>query len=217
MINRLYGMLAPEALSTEYYYRRSTQAEEYVRELDILIPRSTEDAYRQFCADQLCTLVYESSLKDILLELDPNNTYEYPAEAVDEKDTEITGVPGGVVLNLADASIQNPWVRKVVTLSYDGVDTVTYEDGKTVEWGATGTPPIVIDGVVMSFSGAPPVSSFIAVVSMVRKPYRSIMTLYNQLESESGITWTTQLAEYNDITVPSTKLAAYVLNTLAKL
>jgi hypothetical protein len=217
MINRLYGMLAQEVAEGDFYYRKSTQPPAYTKELDILVPASSEDAYRRFCADQLCAICFEGALKDILLQLDPDNTYEYPTDPVTEALTEISGVPENVVLNVNDVSIQTPWVDKRILLSFDGATTVTYENGKTVEWGATGTPLILVDGIALSFSGAAPASAFTTSVTLQRKPYRDIIALYRRLEAESDPVWTSTLEPYRDATVPSTKLAAHVLNALAKI
>ena len=213
-------MLVPAPDESKYYYRKTTQSEVFYTERETLIPRTTEQAYIQFCADQLCTLAQGNVLNKILLELDPSNTYLRPTAAVPSESTEISGIPEGVSLNIMEPNPAYTWIQHTIQISFDGVTTVTYNgtsSSATVEWGATGTTPMTSKGVVAVFNGPPPASSFEAKVALVRKPSRDLMALLTQLDSKQLIVWDDRLEPYMDSTIPLTRLVAYVLNALARI
>ena len=215
-MNKLYGMLAPEAVDYEPYYRHSLQPRVYLSELDLLVPGTTEDAYKQFCANQLCALVLNNALSSFLADLDPENTYSRLTETVEEEETTISGLPETVTISVADMDYWHTWVDKEIKLQFDGVTTVTYGPNKSVEWEATGTTPMNIDGIVIMFNGPVPASSFNVTVLLVRKPARNLVDLLARLDA-ADIVWSTKLEPYKDSTMPSTRLVAYVLNALSKI
>jgi len=213
-------MLAPDSEADEYYYRKTTQPEVFYAEREILIPRSVEKAYIQFCADQLCLLAQGNVLNKILLELDPSNTYPRAAAAVPSESTTISGIPEGIVLNIMEPYPSYAWIQHTIRMSFNGVTTVTYDgsnNSETVEWGPTGTTAMSSKGVLLTLNGPPPASSFEARVVLVRKPSRDLMALLTQLDNAQLIVWDDQLAPYMDSTIPLTRLVAYVLNALARI
>jgi len=217
VINKLYGMLAPGALSTEFYYRKTTQPEVYFAERDVLLPQTQEKAYLQFCANQLCHLASMNKLASVLQTLDPNNTYTRAAEQVEDELTEIAGIPAGFTVNIMEPSSDYNWVRRQLRMSFDGTDTVTYDDVKTVTWGLTGTGVMESGGLRIALVGPPPTSTFVASASFVLKPARDLLQLLEDLDALEGVEWVAQLEPYKDCTMPATRLVAYVLNALAKL
>jgi hypothetical protein len=210
-------MLAPGAVEGELYYRRSTQPEVFYKERDTLIPNSNEKAYVQFCADQLCRLCQGSKLSDILLELDPNNTYPRPADILEEEATLTSGLPDGIILNILEPERNLPWVRHDILMVFDGVTTVTYDDNKTVEWGAAGTDIMYSNGLQLTLNGVNPGIGFQATAAFTRTPARNLMTLLEELDKIQALIWDERLEPYKDSTAPGTRLVAYVLNALAKL
>lgn len=209
-------MLVDSPQSSEFYYRNTTQAPVVYPQRDILVPKSNEQAYLQFCGDQLCRLVVENKLGKLLQELDPHNTYMRESEKVEDKVTNIMGLPEGVTLNLMEPTGVYEWVRNEVKFVYDGVTTVTYGAGKTVEWGALGTAPMHVNGMVLTLNGVAPGAPFTSVVSLIRKPSRDLLKLLTAADATSP-KWDPRLAPYKDSTIPSTRLVAYVLNALANI
>lgn len=216
MINRLYGILAPEALASAAYYRRSTQPRATVPELQVLIPQTTEKAYIQYCADQLVRLSQLNQLTTVLQELDPDNTYERQSTQITDDVTNIAGVPAAVALVVVETNRRYPWVEQTIHLSFDGVTTVTYDGNKTAEWGATGTPLMPVAGLALQLNGAPP-AAFTATVELTRRPSRDLLDLLDHMDKLEGLEWDARLEPYKDATVPTTRLVAYVLNALAKI
>jgi hypothetical protein len=217
VINKLYGTLAPGAEADEFYYRRSTQDEVFYPERDILIPHTTEKAYIQFCADQLCQLCEGSKLSELLLELDPNNTYGRPTDIVTEESTLESGIPPGVILNVLEPNRWLPWIRHDVLMVFDGVTTVTYDDTKTVEWGATETEIMYSNGLQLTLNGTNPGISFQSTVAFTRRPARNLKNLLDELDKIQALKWDERLEPYKDSTAPATRLVAYVLNALTKI
>jgi hypothetical protein len=210
-------MLAPGAIEGEVYYRRSTQPEVFYTERDILIPNTNEKAYVQFCADQLCRLCQGSKLSEILLELDPNNTYIRPADMVGEESTITSGIPTGVTLNVMEPNRWLPWIRHDVLMVFDGVTTVTYDGNKTVEWGLAGTDVMESKGLLLTLNGTNPATPFQATAAFTRRPARNLMTLLEELDRIQALQWDARLEPYRDSTAPGTRLVAYVLNALTKI
>lgn len=210
-------MLAPGAEEGEVYYRRSTQPEVFYPERDILIPRSNEKAYVQFCADQLCRLCQGSSLSELLLELDPNNTYPRTSDMITEEQTLESGIPDGVTLNVMEPDRWLPWIRHDVLMVFDGVTTVTYDDTKTVEWETTQTEIMYSNGLQITLNGTNPGIAFQSTVGFVRRPARDLMALLDQLDKIQALEWDERLEQYRDSTAPATRLVAYVLNALTKI
>ena len=217
MINKLYGILAPGAEAGEFYYRRSTQPEVFYPERDILIPHTTEKAYIQFCADQLCQLCQDSKLSELLLELDPNNTYDRSTDIVTEESTLESGIPDGVLLNVMEPNRWLPWIQHEVLMVFDGVTTVTYDDTKTVEWATTETEIMYSNGLQLTLNGTNPGIAFQSKVSFIRRPARNLMALLEQLDKIQALEWDERLEPYKDSTAPATRLVAYILNALTKI
>lgn len=213
-------MLVPGGASGDVYYRKTNQPEVFYTERDILVPRTTEKAYIQFCADQLCRLAIGNTLYDVLLELDATNTYDREVSKVAEEVTEISGVPEGTTLSLMEPNPYYAWVQHSIQISFDGLTTVTYSGSnsyKTAEWGATGTELMESKGVSFTLNGPAPASAFKAVVDLTRKPARDLMELLMQLDNAQLIVWDDRLEPFMDSTIPSTRLVAYVLNALTRI
>jgi len=214
MINKLYGLLVEEADPSVAYYRKSTQEPVRLQELQALVPKSREKSYLQFCADQICRIVSNSKLSAQLKELDPHNTYDRPVLTLEESTTIISGVPDGTTVSILENPDGYLWVERSIGATYDGVSTVSYGIDQSVEWGAAGTPVMSDGGLRFTFNGAAPLTSFTATIEVVRKPSRNLLTVLQLLDGLEGVEWTADFEPYKDSTVPTTRLAAYVLNMM---
>lgn len=207
MINKLYGFLTETREEAELYYRYSSMPWCYSKVHTILLPQSDELAYQQYCADQLC-LLCQAALPEQLGSMDPSNTYFVPATQVASYSTEFSGVPGNVTAQAFDTLPAYPWVRKTMPISYDGATTVVV-DGRSFTWGTA----FEVDGIRLFFSGT--TGAFTATLNLVRTPYRDILALLAAADTFKEIPWTDTFKELYDTTLPTTKLAAFVLNALA--
>jgi hypothetical protein len=151
------------------------------------------------------------------MELDPNNTYPRPTDILEEESTLTSGLPTGIILNVLEPERNLPWVRHDVLMVFDGVTTVTYDDNKTVEWGAAGTGIMYSNGLQLTLNGVNPGIGFQATAAFTRTPARNLMTLLEELDKIQALIWDERLEPYKDSTAPGTRLVAYVLNALAKL
>jgi len=213
MINQLYGFLADASTPGEFYYRHSDRSYEPDRIVRALMPPVGETAYTQYCADQLCQLCL-AALPTELAALDPNNTYDRPAETVADPTTIFSGVPGNVSVSVFDTLPAYNWVRQSIAFSYDGVDTLTFA-GYEVAWPAGGTQTFEYKNVRFRFIGTP-AGSFNGTVNLLRQPVRDILATLNAVTALRLTDWTPTFEPYKESPIVTVRLAAHILNALER-
>lgn len=213
MINRLYGMLVDGPDPDQLYYRNSLQ--DYVddKAVNVLIPASTEKAYRQFCADQLCRLCAEV-LPSQLSELDPENSYAYPTTCVTQNATAAQGLPAGVNVTVFDKTIGYPFVIDTVAFRYDGIDTFIF-GSRSFTWN-NGTGMFEYNGFNIAFTGIA-AGAFKGTLQLTRKPARPLTSLADTIAAYAETQWEPEFEPYRDATLLTQRIAAFTLNTMKRL
>jgi hypothetical protein len=211
-MNELYGTLVNSPNSGELYYRNTTRRNSLAEDIGVILPQTTDKAYIQFCADQLCRLC-ASVFPDSLKELDPQNTYEYPTTVVESTSTVVYGQPSTVNVAVFDTLVAYPYITKSMSFHYDGVDTFTFE-GKRMPWN-NGSGVFEYAGLRFSFNG-PAASSFKGTVEVTRRPTRSLIDLDRSIKAFKGTEWSDEFEPYRDASLITQRVAAFTLNALGR-
>jgi hypothetical protein len=212
-MNKLYGMLVDSPDSGELYYRNTDQEMGATPASYILIPQASEKAYKQYCADQLCGICHEVFPQEIAA-LDPQNSYKYPASSVVSPETLIVGVPAGIMVNVFDLQVGYPFVERVMSFSYDGVSTLTFQ-GVQYPWN-DGTGVFDYQGLRIAFTGIAS-GSFSGTITATRSPSRSLIQLDEDIMAYTEPLWDPAYEPYRDSTLITQRIAAFTLNTLKKV
>jgi len=212
MINKLYGFLIDGAVATDYYYRHTTRAAGYTLATGVLAPRTTDGAYVQYCADQLCVLCLAALPKE-LAALDPNNTYARPSSAVEVPITEITAVPDSITVTIHDTAVAYPWTARTIQVVSDGIDTLTLDGNVRIPWGPEGTGVFAYGDFRLAFTGS--IVAFTGKISLQRTPTRDLLELVAAIDKHHDTPWSETFEPYRDATVPTVRIAAFTLNALA--
>lgn len=212
-MNKLYGMLVDSPDSAEFYYRNTKQVVSRDPAAILLIPQSADKAYRQYCADQICRLCH-AAFPTELAELDPQNSYAYPAAVVTTKVTDVSGLPAGITSVVFDAQVAYTFVNKTFSFVYDGVGTLSFE-GKAVPW-SNGTGVFEYGGFRIAITGVA-AGAFQGTMAMTRVPDRSLLKLDERIKDYAETMWDPTFEPYRDATLITKRIAAFALNVLKRV
>jgi len=220
MINRVYSLLLEGQSPSRTYYDRKVSPVPNVNFLkqvytgQLLVPSSTDEEYKAYCAEQLIQVVCKSDLLEDLNAFDPLNNYNHGGETV-AKATSYTSLPSGLAINLLEPDTRHNWVAKLLTINVSPTaDTVEISgiDTQVLGWSGTISAPVILtDGVKCVFNGTLPGTSFGMTASIVRPPDRNIKTLIDTLK-HNPLAFRPEYEEYRLSRNVNNWLAAAVMN-----
>jgi len=127
--------------------------------------------------------------------------------------TTALGQPASVKVAVFDLQVGYPFITRTFAFSYDGASTFVF-DGKRRAWN-NGTGVFAYAGFNIAFTGIA-AAPFSGTLTVIRKPYRSLIQLDKDIDNFSGVEWYPDLEVYRDASLITQRVAAFVLNTLRR-
>ena len=217
MINNIYSTLL-KGLPAEGIFTRYVDSAAKKLSYDssisyILIPEGDRE-YMSYCADQLAAICNRSPLKAEMLSLDPRNTYWFEFSTVNSTTT--LSSPAGYSMQLLEPSLAKEWINRdfpiVVDSTAKTISIPTLSVSASYTW--SGSLSNIIDtgeGVQFRIAGADPVTNLSFNMALVRRPYRDIKALPDNLRN-SGMARLPEFIDYIDDPDINVSLPALVMN-----
>jgi hypothetical protein len=228
-MNKIWSVLSRGVVDSTYGRRTadvSTPSQYFSKTIhDILVP-STERGFSCLCTEQILQAILASSLRDMALSTDTENTYEYPVDFPVAFQSSVTGSPSGVGIHILDESRKGrPWTTKSFSLAVDPVAlTVAVRSGsktRVLDYSFSDnlSSKMYLDpGLVLRMSGSLPVTPFTFFISCISPFRRTIVDLAASL-SELYIPWAKEDYQniYESTKNPVEKIAAAAMAVYEEL